>query len=84
MRYISLAIRRIFFHLAKFANFKDDYKTVSVAQSKNLELSPQNVHNEPLLWLHLADTILNSRIAYLVAIAKCCDSTYFRGKLSSF
>ena len=34
------AIRRIFFHPAKFDNFKDekisDYKTVSVAQSKNL------------------------------------------------
>ena len=34
------AIRRIFFHPAKFDNFKDerisDYKTVSVAQSKNM------------------------------------------------
>ena len=34
------AIRRIFFHPAKFDNFKDekisDYKTVSVAQSKIL------------------------------------------------
>ena len=53
MRYVSRAIRRIFFYLAKLDNFKDDYKTVSVAQSKNLQLSPQNVHNEPLLWLHL-------------------------------
>ena len=41
MRYISLtAIWRVYFHPAKFDNFKDekmsDYKTVSVAQSKHL------------------------------------------------
>jgi hypothetical protein len=37
---VKSAIRRIFFHPAKFDNFKDekisDYKTVSVAQSKIL------------------------------------------------
>ena len=36
----SSNVNRIFFHAAKYDNFKDekisDYKTVSVAQSKNL------------------------------------------------
>ena len=40
MRYLISAIRMIFFHLAKFDNFKDeektDYKTVTVPQSKKL------------------------------------------------
>ena len=40
MRYLLTAIWRLYFHPAKFDNFKDekmsDNKTVSVAQSKNL------------------------------------------------
>ena len=40
MRYLLTTIWRLYFHPAKFDNFKDekmsDYKTVSVAQSKNL------------------------------------------------
>ena len=39
MRYLLSAIWRLYFHPAKFDNFKDekksDKKTVSVAQSKN-------------------------------------------------
>ena len=40
MRYLLTAILRLYFHPAKFDNFKDekmsDYKSVSVAQSKTL------------------------------------------------
>ena len=40
MRYLLSAIWRLYFHPAKFDNFKDgkmsDYKSVSVARSKNL------------------------------------------------
>ena len=40
MRYLLTAILRLYFHPAKFDSFKyekiSDYKTVSVAQSKNL------------------------------------------------
>ena len=40
MRNLLTATWRLYFHPAKFDNFKDenmsDYKTVSVAQSKNL------------------------------------------------
>ena len=41
MRFLLTAIWRVYFHPAKFDNFKDEkisgYKTVSVAQSKNLQ-----------------------------------------------
>jgi hypothetical protein len=40
MRYLLNAVWRLYFHPAKFENFKDekmsDYKNVSFAQSKNL------------------------------------------------
>ena len=54
MRYLLTTIWRLYFHPAKFDNFKDekmsDYKTFSVAQSKNLlDLKPAGLTNYELL-----------------------------------
>ena len=54
MGYLLTAIWRLYFHPAKFDNFKDekmsDYKTVSVAQSKNLlDWKPASLINYELL-----------------------------------
>ena len=54
MRYLLSAIWRLYFHPAKFDNFKDekmsDYKTVSVAQSKKmLDWKPASLINYGLL-----------------------------------
>ena len=52
--YLLTAIWRIYFHPAKFDNFKDekmsDYKTVSITQSKNLlDWKPASLTNYELL-----------------------------------
>ena len=54
MKHLLTAIWRLYFHPAKFDNFKDekmsDYKTVSVAQSKNLlDWKPASLTNYELL-----------------------------------